>query len=158
MENSSMIKKKQDQDEKGQKFNSEWKNKESPLYKPWIDEVIGKPTKCRCKWCSRDFKVENMYGPHGHCNSDKHIKYSEIYQKNLKEKEPKQPTDNDNKDLKNSNEFEELSFIDKTKLFEYKMIRFITYKNLPFNKIQAMCNFLKDNINDEHDIKLFKSA
>ena len=81
MGSSSKIKKKQDQDEKGQKFNSEWKNKESPLYKPWIDEVIGKSTKCRCKWCSRDFKVENMYGPHGHCNSDKHIKYNETYQK-----------------------------------------------------------------------------
>ena len=38
------------------------------------------------------------------------------------------------------------------------MIRFITYNNLPFNKIQAMCNFLKDNINDENDIKLFKSV
>ena len=46
------------------KINMKKENKESPLYKPCIYEVIGKSTKCLYKWCSRKFKAEDMHGPH----------------------------------------------------------------------------------------------
>ena len=46
---------------------------------------------------------------------------------------------------------------ERKKLFEYKLIKFIAENNLPLNKIQAVTNFLKTNLNDENDLNIFKS-
>ena len=42
-------------DYKGQKFNEDWVNKKSTLYKPWIQKADARfeITYCKCSWCEK---------------------------------------------------------------------------------------------------------
>ena len=57
-----------------QRFNDQWLDEKSQLFKPWIEKISDKPFHCKCKWCEKIFNISNMYGKKGHCSSEKHQK------------------------------------------------------------------------------------
>ena len=62
-------------DVKWQKFNEDWVNKKTKLYKPWIQKADSRfeITYCPCSWYEQNFKCSNIYDSNVHYNSKKHI-------------------------------------------------------------------------------------
>jgi hypothetical protein len=131
-----------------QRFNDQWLDEKSQLFKPWIEKISDKPFHCKCKWCEKIFKISNMYGKKGHCSSEKH-------QKNKNDKTKDKAKENGK--VEDNNETCPYTFNECLKIFEYKLSRFIVDNNLSLSSIQAFCNFLNQNLTSNDDFDILKA-